>query len=66
MKVCIDLGHLPKEAEATVDFIGHIDKLFDLLKSSKTSEGKKHNLAFKDLDFQINFFLTNISISMKI
>lgn len=55
LNVYVDIGQLPEAARATANFIDKIDKLFDLLNSSKTSGSKKYNLAFRGLDFQITF-----------
>jgi hypothetical protein len=48
--------------------IERLDKLFDILNSSKTSDVKEYNLAFKGLDYQTKFlnetliFLKNVRV----
>lgn len=54
LNVYIRLGALPQEAAPTSQFIDKIDKLFDLMNSSKVINGKKFNLAFKGLEHQLN------------
>lgn len=56
LNVYIRFEAIPSEAKATCEFIGQIDKLFDILNSSTVMGRKKFNLAFKGLDFQHNFF----------
>lgn len=51
----IRFGALPAEAAATADFVEKMDKLFDLLNSSKTPGTKLFNRAFKGLDYQVDF-----------
>lgn len=55
MSTFMEIGWLPPEASATVDFIGKIDKFFDLLNSSKKANAKFFNRAFIGKEFQINF-----------
>lgn len=55
MNVYIKFGGLPAEADATAEFVNKIDKLFDILNSSKILGAKKFNLPFRGLDYQVNF-----------
>lgn len=51
----VRFGVISAEAITTAEFIDKVDKLFDLLNSSKTSSTKKMNAAFKGLPYQIDF-----------
>lgn len=55
MSLYLTLGFLPSEAIHTCEFILRMDKLFDILNSSRKLARKKHNCAFKGLEHQMEF-----------
>lgn len=57
MNLYIRFGYLPSEAVFTASFVERMDKLFDILNSSKTASEKKYNRAYKGLDYQVDFLL---------
>lgn len=66
MSLYIRFGALPAEAVTTAEFVERIDKLFDLLNSSRTSGTKIYNRAFKGLEYQVNFLKDCIRFFEKI
>lgn len=54
LSLYIRFGAIPAEAAATAEFVERIDKLFDILNSSKI-KGKRFNRAFKGLNYQTHF-----------
>lgn len=55
MNLYIRFGSLPTEAAKTSECLEMMDKLFDILNSSRTSCSKKFHTAFKGLPYQLNF-----------
>lgn len=55
LNVYIRFGVLPASATKTALFVEMMDKLFDLLNSSHTSNAKEFNRAFKGEQYQLDF-----------
>lgn len=58
MNLYVRFQFLPAAAFATAEFIGRMDKLFDILNSANTTATKKFNMAFKKKVFKLIFYVT--------